>query len=632
MGRRLGALVRAAVGLAVWAALPVLGVLALRGVGDGVRPGAWLDPLVPIDRRVVAVAAMALLACWAAATALVVLGPAVRATARRARRRAARPTRDAASGWWVARGWVLAVILGGAVLATRPSVAAAAAPMAAELDATSDADRARAPVGALSVLTCGLVAAAVLTRVHRGRLRAGVAQTPSTIAVPVTPLPATRPPAMPPPATPSPSALERSLRRHAVHSDSADQGPRVVAHERNPWTAVPIGLGPEGIVTVDLARGGCILLVPAEASSHHPSHDASDGGSASPRDVVAGLVTALAGACGFDCTARASDDLRDLPSLVPLGPLEAPGSAVRVARRDAGPSVEVVLGTALAAVPHTRSAASAPAPPILTLECAGPSWRCLELGVELRPYRLSASDAAGIARLEAVRPTRHSPHAWSPPDAWQVLVRTMGPVTVELADGREVGFARPKSVELLAWLTHHRDRPTRMAARTALWAADVSDATVSNVVSDARRSLARAVGGDEAHDWIARTYTERLGVDPRIVADVDVLTAAHRASLRDPTADSVARVDQALAWVRDLPFAGSDYLWPDEEGLTSHAVHLIVSAARHSAEWHLEAGDADAVVAATGAGLRALRGDEDLLALRARATQCRGARRPLAAR
>jgi hypothetical protein len=94
----------------------------------------------------------------------------------------------------------------------------------------------------------------------------------------------------------------------------------------------------------------------------------------------------------------------------------------------------------------------------------------------------------------------------------------------------------------------------------------------------------------------------------------------------------VARVDQALAWVRDLPFAGSDYLWPDEEGLTSHAVHLIVSAARHSAEWHLEAGDADAVVAATRAGLRALRGDEDLLALRARVTQCRGARRPLAAR
>jgi hypothetical protein len=585
---------------------------------------------VPIDRRAVAVASIALLACWALATALVVLGPAVRAVARRARRRAARPTRDAAPGWWVARGWVLAVILGGAALATRPSVVAAA-PVAAEVDATSDADRARAPVGALSVLTCGLVAAAVLARVYRVRLRTGVAQRPSTIPVPVAPPPVTSP------ATPSPSALERSLRRHAVQTDSAGQGPFIVAHERDPWTAVPIGLGPDGIVTVDLARGGRILLVCAEASSHHPSHDASDGGSASPRDVVAGLVTALAGACGFDCTARASDDLRDLPSLVPLGPLDvpiasAPRSTVRVARRGGGPSVEVVLRAALAPAPHARTTACAAAPSILTLEYAGPSWRCLELGVELRPYRLSASDAAGVARLEAARPARHSPHPWSPPDAWQVLVRTMGPVTVELADGREVGFARPKSVELLAWLTHHRDRPTRMAARTALWAADVSDATVSNVVSDARRSLARAVGGDEAHDWIARTYTERLGVDPRIVADVDVLTAAHRASLRDPTADSVARVDRALAWVRDLPFAGSDYLWPDEEGFTSHAVHLIVSAARHSAEWHLESGDADAVVAATGAGLRALRGDEDLLALRARAMQRGGARRPLAAR
>lgn len=259
-----------------------------------------------------------------------------------------------------------------------------------------------------------------------------------------------------------------------------------------------------------------------------------------------------------------------------------------------------------------------------TLREADGAWRLVERDLAIRPYRLTAADASGVARLEASPSPRLSSRRWASHDDWRVLVRTMGPVSVELADGSEVRFARPKSVELLAWLTHHRERPTRTAARTALWAVDVSDATVANVVSDARRSLARAARTDV--DWIDRTYTERLTFDRRIVSDVDVLARALRTSRASPSAESVAHLDAALALVRDLPFAGSDYLWPDEEGLTSHAVHLIVSAARCSAEWHLDRGDATAVVVATGHGLRALRGDDDLIALRSRAMRLDRAR------
>jgi hypothetical protein len=56
-----------------------------------------------------------------------------------------------------------------------------------------------------------------------------------------------------------------------------------------------------------------------------------------------------------------------------------------------------------------------------------------------------------------------------------------------------------------------------------------------------------------------------------------------------------------------------------------------VSAARRSARWHLDRDDPDAVVTVTGHGLRALRGDEDLLALRAAAMRPRSLR-DLAAR
>ena len=39
----------------------------------------------------------------------------------------------------------------------------------------------------------------------------------------------------------------------------------------------------------------------------------------------------------------------------------------------------------------------------------------------------------------------------------------------------------------------HRDRSTRAGARTALWELDVRDATFANVVSEARRAMARLV-------------------------------------------------------------------------------------------------------------------------------------------
>ena len=68
-----------------------------------------------------------------------------------------------------------------------------------------------------------------------------------------------------------------------------------------------------------------------------------------------------------------------------------------------------------------------------------------------------------------------------------------------------------------------------------------------------------------------------------------------------------------------MPFAGTGYLWPDAEGITSNLVLLATSAASELAGHHLSMGDVDGVFWATGQGLKVLPGHEELIALRMRA-------------
>ena len=69
-------------------------------------------------------------------------------------------------------------------------------------------------------------------------------------------------------------------------------------------------------------------------------------------------------------------------------------------------------------------------------------------------------------------------------------------------------FERSKTLELIAWLTLHRERSTRAGARTALWELDVRDATFANVVSEARRAMARLARA-AARRGVARSHAHR---------------------------------------------------------------------------------------------------------------------------
>jgi hypothetical protein len=91
--------------------------------------------------------------------------------------------------------------------------------------------------------------------------------------------------------------------------------------------------------------------------------------------------------------------------------------------------------------------------------------------------------------------------------------------------------------------------------------------------------------------------------------------------------DPVAAIDvlrPGVEMIHGMPFAGTSYLWPDAEGLTSALVLLATSAAADLASNYLALGEVEGVFWATGRGLQVLAGHEELIALRMRAHACRG--------
>jgi two-component SAPR family response regulator len=205
---------------------------------------------------------------------------------------------------------------------------------------------------------------------------------------------------------------------------------------------------------------------------------------------------------------------------------------------------------------------------------------------------------------------------------WSICVRLLGPVGVQTKEGNDIQFEKSKALELLAWISTHRERPTRVAARTALWEMNVQDATFNNIVSDLRRGLSRSANDNS--EILLRTFSDNLSLLDTVVTDADILErAVHQAhqEMNDEAADSLR---QALIYVRDLPFAGTRYLWPDTEGITSRLVLTAITAAILLAEHCLEHADIDGVFWATGQGLKVLRGHEELIALRMRAFAARG--------
>jgi len=201
-------------------------------------------------------------------------------------------------------------------------------------------------------------------------------------------------------------------------------------------------------------------------------------------------------------------------------------------------------------------------------------------------------------------------------EEWAVLVRVLGAPHVESRDGRDVTFGKGKALELLMWMSEHRDSSTRSAARTALWDGEVQDATFSNVVSDLRRSLNSTVPSPIDEEWVPRTFTDRLVLHELVVTDAQLIAQRLQEFIKTPTDSARMNLRESLNYVRDLPFAGANYTWADAEGITTTHVITAVHAAVVLAEHAIEVGDTETLFATTEKGLRVLPGHEELVALR----------------
>jgi len=271
-----------------------------------------------------------------------------------------------------------------------------------------------------------------------------------------------------------------------------------------------------------------------------------------------------------------------------------------------------------------------------TLHAVDSTWHLMPINLSIDPFGLSVEQVAALSELlndvarcvdevsvnrELVFDSTVAPENVSD---YKVLVRTLGPVEVELADGTTLEFEKSKTKELLAWLTNHRSRPTRSAARTALWEFTVADATFTNVVSDIRRTLKQTELLSPLEEWIPRTFNDHLPFHHSIVSDGEVLRACVANAQKLTPDAAVVELRRGLELVRDLPFSGTGYLWPDAEGITSQLVITVITAAIMAAELDLQRGKTDGVFWATAQGLKVLGAHEELFALRMKAHALQG--------
>ena len=245
-------------------------------------------------------------------------------------------------------------------------------------------------------------------------------------------------------------------------------------------------------------------------------------------------------------------------------------------------------------------------------------WRIDPGGVLFSPFVMRREEAETFQSLQKdlAKPlvNRSDNYNISRIGDWQICVRIMGPVEIATRSWETLRFERSKSAELLTWLVMHRERPTRIAARTALWEVSIEDSTFNNVVSGVRRAI-----NQNGQNLLGKESNDVFRIGSEVITDVEILQIAiENAEIKGGDQDFLA-LREALELVRDLPFAGENFVWADTEGITSNVVLTIITGALLLSDFYMSQQDLSGVFWATGQGLKALRGHEALIALRMKA-------------
>ena len=258
------------------------------------------------------------------------------------------------------------------------------------------------------------------------------------------------------------------------------------------------------------------------------------------------------------------------------------------------------------------------------------SWILCPSGISVTPVGCTADEIDLIKSLigegdeietwpiERLIDTTQHPAIEKAIPPYTFLASVLGRPEVRHLCGKRVEFEKSKSEELVMWLALHPSQQRRSSARTDMWHVPIKDATFSNITSDVRRSLTVAELPPEGQQWLGVTLTDELPLHAGIVSDVEVLRACVNHARRWPEDGGIEVLRHGLGLVRGVPFESSLYIWCDSTGLASEAAVLVVRAAHMLAEMCAEVGDLDGVYWATGKGLLAVPGHEDLVAQRMR--------------
>lgn len=192
-----------------------------------------------------------------------------------------------------------------------------------------------------------------------------------------------------------------------------------------------------------------------------------------------------------------------------------------------------------------------------------------------------------------------------------VIVRLYGYPVVESRAGKTAEFRKSRALELLVWLSLHKERPRRSAARTALWEYAISDATFSTVFSDMRRALQELAPRNCSTDWFRPTYTDAISMDTQLITDAELLSERLGVFQQDST--QWRPLADVLFTIRDAPFAGTEFSWADLDGTTTRLTILAIEASSQLARWAQHNGEISLALRATSAGLKVLPGCEELL-------------------
>ena len=267
------------------------------------------------------------------------------------------------------------------------------------------------------------------------------------------------------------------------------------------------------------------------------------------------------------------------------------------------------------------------------LSRVGEDWFLQPLGTAIEPIRCTDGDLEVIDRLVdeplSIEITSSRAPAQSPPIPLRYcfIASILGVPHVRHANGMRVDFERRRSEELVIWLATHPERRRRTLARADIWNTNIKDATFSNVVSDARRSLEVLESPPAGEDWIGVTLTDDLPLHPLVISDARILAECYDHARRWPENNGRRVLEFGLGLVTGVPFGGSSYLWRDTTGLGSEFAGLVVRAALLLADMYTETSDDDpdsssdsmfgswieGVYWATAKGLLALPGHEELI-------------------